>query len=266
MNFWQAIVLAIVEGLTEFLPVSSTGHMIIASSIMGIAADEFVKMYTVGIQLGAIISVMVLYSKRFLKIDVNFYVKLFLGFLPAAVIGFLCNDYIDALLENVVVVAIALVVGGLVFLWIDQIIHQPVASTAPIEPSAKKAFIIGIFQCLAMVPGVSRSAATIIGGLTQGLHKKAAAEFSFFLAAPTMLAATGYKMLKFYQLHGGFTAAQLQLFAVGNLVALLVAIVAIKTFISYITNHGFKVFGYYRIIVGVAILILYYMGFSLQIV
>src|SRR4051812_22351712 len=195
MSVFEAIALAIVEGLTEFLPVSSTGHMIIVSSWLGIAADPFVKTYTVAIQLGAIASVLILYWKRFFQ-SINFYVKLLLAFIPAAVIGFLLNDYIDQLLERVEVVAIMLVLGGILFLFLDKLLNN--TSKDDQEPSNLSAIKIGFFQCIAMVPGVSRSAATIIGGLTQKLSKTAAAEFSFFLAVPTMFAATAYKLLKYY--------------------------------------------------------------------
>src|SRR5579871_6339447 len=196
MSIVEAIVLAVVEGLTEFLPVSSTGHMIIASSVMGIAADPFVKTYTVAIQLGAIISVVILYWKRFFQ-SINFYIKLILGFIPAAVLGLLLNDFIDQLLERVEVVAFMLILGGIVFLYLDKLFNDDANKDA--QPSMIGALKIGFFQCIAMMPGVSRSAATIVGGLTQNLTKTAAAEFSFFLAVPTMFAATVYKLLKYYK-------------------------------------------------------------------
>ena len=191
MTIWQALILAIIEGITEFLPVSSTGHMIIASSVMGISHDEFTKMYTVNIQFGAILSVLVLYTRRFLQ-TTDFYYKLFVAFLPAAVIGFLLNDYIDAMLENVVVVAISLLVGGIILVFIDRIAKDYPKDREITYPEALK---IGFYQCIAMIPGVSRSAATIIGGMFQGLTRKQSAEFSFFLAVPTMAAAAGYKFL-----------------------------------------------------------------------
>jgi len=262
MDIFQAIVLAIVEGITEFLPVSSTGHMIIVSSIMGIAANDFVKMFTVAIQFGAILSVIVLYWKRFFQ-TLDFYFKLAVAFIPAAVLGFLLNDFIDALLENVVVVAISLLLGGIILLFVDKWFNHKEED----EVTYKKALTIGFFQVIAMIPGVSRSAATIIGGLSQKMSRKAAAEFSFFLAVPTMFAATAYKMLKFYK-SGGFDSADnnWMILLIGNAVAFVVALVAIKGFISYLTKHGFKVFGWYRIIVGSIILALYFMGYNLQMV
>jgi undecaprenyl-diphosphatase len=263
MSYFDAIILAIVEGLTEFLPVSSTGHMIIASSVLGIESDPFTKTFTVAIQLGAIVSVLVLYWKRFFQ-SFNFYFKLLVAFIPAMVFGLLFNDQIDALLENVIVVAISLILGGIVFLFIDKLFNQETQSTESI--SYRSAFIIGMFQVMAMIPGVSRSAATIIGGLTQKLNKKTAAEFSFFLAVPTMLAATGYKLLKFYLDGNTFGQVQITTLMIGNVVAFVVALLAIKSFISYLTKHGFKVFGYYRIILGSIILILYWFGIDLQIV
>ncbi len=264
MSFLDALILAIVEGLTEFLPVSSTGHMIIASSVLGIASDPFTKMFTVAIQLGAILSVLVLYWKRFFQ-SVDFYFKLLVAFLPAMVLGFLFNDVIDQLLERVEVVAIMLIIGGIIFLFIDKLFHES-EETGSNEVSYKTAFNVGLFQTIAMIPGVSRSAATIIGGLTQKLNKKTAAEFSFFLAVPTMLAATLYKLLKFYL--GGYTfgSHEISVLAFGNIVAFLVAILAIKSFISYLTSHGFKLFGYYRIALGVIILALYWLGIDLSIV
>jgi undecaprenyl-diphosphatase len=264
MSIFQAIILAIIEGLTEFLPVSSTGHMIIGSSVLGIAENPFVKNYTVIIQFGAILSVLVLYWKRFLK-SFDFYVKLLVAFIPAAIIGFLASDYIDMLLENVIVVAITLLLGGIFLLFVDKIFEQN-EKKPDSEPNLKSAFIIGVFQVIAMIPGVSRSAATIIGGLTQKLTRKAAAEFSFFLAVPTMFAATSYKLLKIYQSETGFTSHDIQVLAVGNIVAFVVALLAIKLFIGFLTKHGFKVFGWYRIVVGLVILGMYFAGIDMNIV
>ena len=264
MSFFEAIILAIVEGLTEFLPVSSTGHMIIASSLMGIVSDPFTKTFTVAIQLGAILSVIVLYWNRFFQ-SWDFYFKLGVAFIPAAILGFLLNDVIDNLLERVDIVAYTLIVGGVIFLFIDKLFHETeVKGTSEVSyPSALK---IGFFQTIALVPGVSRSAATIIGGLTQKLNKKTAAEFSFFLAVPTMFAATAYKLLKFYSTGNSFGSEQLILLAMGNIIAFIVAILAIKSFIDFLTRYGFKVFGYYRILLGVTILVLYYMGIQLSII
>jgi undecaprenyl-diphosphatase len=269
MNFIQAIILAIVEGITEFLPISSTGHMIIASSIMGIADHPFTKTFTVAIQLGAILSVLVLYYKRFLQ-SFNFYITLLIAFIPAAIFGKLLDDYIDSLLGNVLVVGFSLLAGGVILLFIDNLFKQNNEET--IEATTvtnKKAFIIGLFQCIAMVPGVSRSAATIVGGLTQKLNRKTAAEFSFFLAVPTMFAATIYKLYKFYKELSAsgmkISSEEINLLLVGNIVAFIVALIAIRSFISYLTRKGFLIFGYYRIIVGLIIIILYISGVDLKI-
>ncbi len=264
MSLLQAIVLAIIEGITEFLPISSTGHMIIGSTVMGIASDSFVKAFTVAIQFGAIASVIVLYWKRFWQ-SIKFYLVLFVAFVPAAVVGFLLNDVIDALLERVDVVGWTLIAGGIVLLFVDKWFSRTVeeGSTAISYPRALK---IGLFQCLALVPGVSRSAATIIGGLSVGLNRRTAAEFSFFLAVPTMLAATVYKLGKFYADGNAFGNEQLVLLITGNVVAFLVAMAAIKLFIGYLTKHGFRLFGYYRIIVGLIILGLYYFGAATEII
>jgi len=262
MSVFEAIALAVVEGLTEFLPVSSTGHMIIVSSWLGIAADPFVKTYTVAIQLGAIVSVLVLYWKRFFQ-SINFYVKLLFAFIPAAVIGFLFNDQIDQLLERVEVVAVMLILGGVLFLFIDKFFKDN--SEGPQEPSNSSALKIGFFQCIAMIPGVSRSAATIIGGLTQKLNRKSAAEFSFFLAVPTMFAATAYKLLKYYKTGNGFSGDEIFILSIGNVVAFIVALLSIKWLIYTVSLHGFKLFGYYRIALGVIILFLLYSGVNLSI-
>ncbi|MCF2497706.1 undecaprenyl-diphosphate phosphatase [Dyadobacter chenhuakuii] len=259
MSIWQAIILAIVEGITEFLPVSSTGHMIIASSFMGISHLEFTKMFTVNIQFGAILSVLVLYWKRFFQ-TTDFYFKLFVAFLPAAVIGFLLNDFIDAMLENVVVVAVSLLVGGIILIFIDRIAND---NTREREISYFDALKIGFFQCIAMIPGVSRSASTIIGGMLQGLSRKQAAEFSFFLAVPTMAAAGGYKLLKTYDT---IQAEDIKVLLIGNAVAFVVAMLAIKFFISFLTKYGFKIFGYYRIILGLILLGLLASGYKLDVV
>lgn len=259
MSIWQAIILAIVEGITEFLPVSSTGHMIIASSLMGISHLEFTKMFTVNIQFGAILSVVVLYWKRFFQ-STDFYFKLFVAFLPAAFFGFLLNDFIDSMLENVVVVAISLLIGGIILLFIDKIANPDAEER---EISYFDALKIGFFQCIAMIPGVSRSASTIIGGMLQGFSRKQAAEFSFFLAVPTMAAAGGYKLLKTYDT---IQAEDIKVLLIGNLVAFLVAMLAIKFFISFLTKYGFKVFGYYRIILGLVLLGLLASGYELEII
>lgn len=263
MDTLQTIIIAIVEGLTEFLPISSTGHMIIAQQILGIPSTDFVKAFTVIIQFGAILSVLVLYWKRFFQ-SWNFYLKLLIGFIPAAVLGLLFNDYIDQMLENVYVVATTLVLGGVLMLFVDKWFNSPNATE---KVTIKNAFIIGCFQCIAMIPGVSRSMATIVGGMTQKLTRKAAAEFSFFLAVPTMAAATGYKLLKLLLEPNGVQILQenMSTLIIGNIVAFIVAMLAIKFFIGYVTKYGFKLFGWYRIILGLAILIFLLTGHELSI-
>lgn len=264
MTWIEAIILGIVEGITEFLPVSSTGHMIITSSLMGIQSNDFVKLFTVAIQFGTILSVVVLYFKRFFK-SIEFYLKLLVAFIPAAIFGLLFSDKIDELLESPEVVAISLVVGGIVLLFIDKIFKKNENDNAD-NVKYPSAFVIGLFQCIAMIPGVSRSAATIIGGMQQKLTRKAAAEFSFFLAVPTMFAATAKKMLDFYQDGHTITQDELGLLAVGNIVGFIVAIIAIKSFISFVTKRGFFVFGVYRIIVGGIILAMLWTGHTLAII
>ncbi len=262
MNFLHALVLAIVEGLTEFLPVSSTGHMVIVSTAMGIAAHPFVKVFTVAIQFGAILSVVVLYRDRFAQ-PWAFYRNIGIAFVPAIVFGFFLKKVIDQMLENIVVVGVALVLGGVVFLFLDDLFTRRANSDSDIaQLSWRGAVSIGLFQVVAMIPGVSRSAATIIGGLTQGLSPKTAAEFSFFLAVPTMFAAT-CKSLWDYGKEGSlqFTHREVWLLAVGNVVGFIVAMLAIKGFIAYLTNHGFRFFGYYRIAVGAILLLLTAMGY-----
>lgn len=265
MTLIQAIILAIVEGITEFLPISSTGHMIIASSVMGIQKEEFVKLFTVAIQFGAILSVLVLYFKRFFR-SIDFYLKLFVAFIPAAIFGWLFSDRIDEFLESPLVVAISLVLGGVVLLFVDKIFNGAKEDDAD-KIKYPTAFIIGLFQCISMIPGVSRSAATIIGGMSQKLTRKAAAEFSFFLAVPTMFAATAKKMYDYYKETGAnFTGEQIKLLAVGNIVAFVVAMIAIRTFIAFLSKNGFKIFGIYRIIVGGIILALLLSGHELSVV
>lgn len=264
MNFLEAIILAIIEGLTEFLPVSSTGHMIIGSSLMGIAEDDFTKLFTIVIQLGAILSVVVIYFKRFFQ-SVNFYLKLVVAFIPAAVLGILLSDKIDELLESPATVAISLVIGGVILLFVDKWFNQPIIKEEK-EISYITALKIGFFQCIAMIPGVSRSAATIVGGMSQKLTRSAAAEFSFFLAVPTMLGATAKKMLDFFKDGNSFTGEQINLLIVGNIIAFIVAFLAIKSFISFVSKNGFKVFGIYRIVVGLIILILIASGIDLKVV
>ncbi len=253
MDYIQAIILAIVEGLTEFLPVSSTGHLIIVSSYFGIAQEPFTKLFTIAIQLGTILSVLVLYWKRFFQ-SIDFYKKLFIAFLPAVVLGLLFSDLIDELLESPLTVAISLIIGGIILLKVDEWFK----SSSDDKISYLTALKIGFFQTLAMVPGVSRSGASIVGGMTQKLSRTTAAEFSFFLAVPTMLGATLKKSYDYFQDGFVLNAEQVNLLIIGNVIGFLVAIVAIKTFIDYLSNHGFKVFGYYRIVFGLFIFFYHY--------
>jgi undecaprenyl-diphosphatase len=262
LSLFQAIIIAIVEGLTEFLPISSTGHMIIAAELLGIEPTEFTKAFIINIQFGAILSVLVLYWKRFLQ-STDFYFKLFVAFLPAAVFGFLLNDWLDAALESVLTVAISFLVGGVVLIFIDKYLN-PKTETEVTYPKALK---IGLFQCIALIPGVSRSAASILGGMAQGLTRKQAAEFSFFLAVPTLAGAGVYKAYKAWkQVPELFEGENLKILLIGNVVAFIVAMLAIKFFIAYLTKHGFKVFGWYRIVVGAALIILLAMGVNLSVV
>ncbi|MBR0042811.1 MAG: undecaprenyl-diphosphate phosphatase [Bacteroides sp.] len=275
----ETIIIAIVEGLTEFLPVSSTGHMVITQGLLGVESTEFVKAFTFIIQFGAILSVVVLYWKRFFQLNCtpapadatplkrflhryDFYWKLLVAFIPAAVLGLLFSDAIDAMLESVTVVAVMLILGGIFMLFCDRIWGNGSEDTPLTE---KRAFMIGLFQCISMIPGVSRSMATIVGGMAQKLTRRAAAEFSFFLAVPTMFAATLFKMLKLF-MDGGteILVNNLSVLIIGNVVAFIVALLAIKFFISFVTKYGFKAFGWYRIVVGLVILGLMGMGYTLE--
>ena len=257
MDYLQAIVLAIIEGITEFLPVSSTGHMIIASSFFGISHEEFTKLFTIVIQLGTIISVVVLYFKRFFQ-SFDFYFKLVVAFIPAVVFGLLFSKKIDALLENPVTVAVSLLVGGIVLLKVDDWFSKETEVATSQEISYLTAFKIGLFQCLAMVPGVSRSGASIVGGMTQKLSRTTAAEFSFFLAVPTMLGATAKKCYDYYKDGFVLTHDQINFLIIGNVVGFIVALIAIKSFIGFLSKNGFKLFGYYRIVVGIALLVIHF--------
>lgn len=265
MTLFQATVIGIVEGITEFLPISSTGHMIITEALLGMKIDEFTKAFTVNIQFGAILSVVVLYWQRFLQ-SWTFYKKLFVAFLPAAVIGLLLSNFINSLLEDVMVVAVMLLAGGVLLLFVDNWFKK---ESPDQEVSYMTAFKIGFWQCLAMIPGVSRSAASIVGGMQQKLTRTNAAEFSFFLAVPTMAAASGYKLLKDYKFiivdDHAKTIENLKVFAWGNIVAFIVAMIAIKTFITFLQKHGFKVFGWYRIVVGLVLISLLLMGIDLKV-
>jgi len=260
MDSFQAIILGIVEGITEFLPISSTGHLMVASSFLGIADDSFTKAFTVAIQFGAILAVVFLYFKRFFK-SLNFYYKLFVAFLPAGILGFIFNKKIDEMLGNVMVVVWTFFIGGVILLFVDRLFRN--AEKEPDkEIKYKNAFVIGLFQAVSMIPGVSRSAATIVGGLTQKLNRKSAVEFSFFLAVPTMFIATGYKLLQYYKQGDGFHGQEIGLLLIGNVVAFCVAMVAIKFLITYLQKHGFRVFGIYRILAAIAIYLLHQHGFQ----
>ena len=262
MTTLQAIILAIIEGLTEFLPVSSTGHMIIASSFFGIAGDDFTKLFTIVIQLGTILSVIVLYFKRFFQ-SLDFYYKLFVAFIPAVIFGLLLSDFIDDLLESPITVAVSLIIGGFLLLKVDEWFSNEQEES---EISYLTAFKIGLFQCLAMIPGVSRSGASIVGGMSQKLSRKTAAEFSFFLAIPTMLGATVKKSYDYYKAGFELSQDQVSLLIIGNVVGFIVALIAIKTFIDFLQKHGFKLFGYYRIVAGVAILLIHFFVQKLTII
>jgi undecaprenyl-diphosphatase len=263
MDYIQAILIAIVEGLTEYLPVSSTAHMIFTSSFFGIQSDDFVKLFQVSIQFGAILAVVVLYWKKFFDFSkINFYVKLACAVMPALILGKLFDDKIEAVLEKPIPIAIVLIIGGIILLFIDGRFHSPTVTNEE-DITIKKAVTIGFWQCLAMMPGTSRSAASIIGGMQQGLTRETAAEFSFFLAVPTMLAVTCYSVfLKTYETSQmkGYelilkTNENLKMFIIGNIVAFIVALIAIKFFIGVIKKFGFKPWGYYRIIAGVILLV-----------
>ncbi len=270
MDLIQALILSIIEGLTEFLPISSTAHMIFASSIYGTQDDEFVKMFQVSIQFGAILSVVALYWKKFFNFkSFNFYIKLALAVIPALILGKLFDDKIEAVLESPIPIAIVLIVGGVILLFVDRLFKNPTIKKEE-NISIGKAITIGFWQCLAMMPGTSRSAASIIGGMQQGLSRKLAAEFSFFLAVPTMLAVTMYSVfLKDWKYKGieqkGYemilsSSQNISNFIIGNIIAFVVAALAIKLFIGILEKYGFKIWGWYRIVVGI-ILITY---FSLQ--
>ena len=268
MDVIQSIIIGIVEGLTEFLPISSTGHMIIAEKLLGVKENDFSTLFTVAIQLGAILSVVVLYWKKFfgpVVIEANrwkFYAKLIVAVVPALFFGYLFSDKIDVLLESTTTVIISMLLGGIVLILIDNYFQRPTVESEE-RISFGKAFLIGIWQVIAMIPGVSRSAASIIGGMQQGLTRKLAAEFSFFLAVPTMLAATGHKLLKTYKTDPDvlMNKHNLMILGLGNLVAFIVALLAIRFFIGYLQKHGFKLFGYYRVVVGIILLLMMISGY-----
>ena len=278
MNALETIIIAIVEGLTEFLPVSSTGHMIIAQSLLGVESTPFVKAFTVIIQFGAILSVICLYWKKFFyptaersgvsywKAMYDFYARLVVGVLPAVVLGLAFNDFIESNLGNVTLVAVMLIIGGVFMLFCDRIFNKGSEDT---KLTYKRAFTVGLIQCFSMIPGVSRSMATIVGGMSQRLTRKAAAEFSFFLAVPTMFGATCLETYKLISHGDGSLLTQgnnLEMLLLGSVVAFIVAILAIKFFISYVTKYGFAAFGWYRIIVGLIIIACALCGIELKMV
>jgi undecaprenyl-diphosphatase len=261
MTIFQAIVIAIVEGITEFLPISSTGHMIITSSLLGIEKEEFTKLFEVVIQLGAILSVVVLYYKKFFDFSRwQFYLKLIVAVIPALIFGAIFSKRIKVLLESNLTVAISLLAGGILLLFVDAMFNKPRIDEEK-QITYPKAFTIGLWQVLAMIPGVSRSAASIIGGMQQGLTRKVAAEFSFFLAVPTMFAATAKDLYDWYKTKGTISAEEIKLLAIGNVIAFVVALLAIKFFISFLQRRGFKLFGWYRIIAGLVLLAMIFTGY-----
>jgi undecaprenyl-diphosphatase len=267
MDLIDAIILAIIEGITEYLPISSTGHMIIASSFMKIASDDFTKLFTIVIQLGAILAVVALYWKRFFQ-SLDFYFKLVVAFIPAVILGLLLNDVIDDLLESPITVAISLIIGGFILLKVDDWfksneVFDAQNPTAHTEISYVTALKIGFFQTLAMIPGTSRSGASIVGGMTQKLNRKTAAEFSFFLAVPTMFGATAKKLYDYYNAGFELNGDQINYLIIGNIIAFVVALFAIKSFIDYLSKKGFKIFGYYRIVLGISLLIIHFFIYRL---
>lgn len=278
MNTLETIIIAIVEGLTEFLPVSSTGHMIIAQSLLGVESTPFVKAFTVIIQFGAILSVICLYWKKFFyptaersgvsywRAMYDFYARMVVGVLPAVVLGLAFNDFIESNLGNVTLVAVMLIIGGVFMLFCDRIFNKGSEDT---RLTYRRAFTVGLIQCISMIPGVSRSMATIVGGMSQRLTRKAAAEFSFFLAVPTMFGATCLETYKLISHGGGSLLTQgnnLEMLLLGSAVAFVVAILAIKFFINYVTKYGFAAFGWYRIIVGIVIIACALCGIELKMV
>ena len=275
MDFIQTIIIAIVEGLTEFLPVSSTGHMIITQNLLGVPkGDPFVHAFTFIIQFGAILSVVCLYWKRFFQMrtkeefqaKLKFYGLLIVGVFPAVVVGLLAkkSGLLDWLLDSVTVVAITLVLGGVFMLFCDRLFNTTDKTE---DVNWQRAFKIGCFQCLSVIPGMSRSMSTIVGGMQQGLTRKRAAEFSFFLAVPTMAGATLLDLVEMFEEGTNWaTTTNIRLLLLGCIIAFLVAIFAMKWFVAFLTKYGFKAFGWYRIIVGLVILVLLATGHSLTMV
>jgi undecaprenyl-diphosphatase len=263
MTIVQSIIIAIVEGLTEFIPISSTAHMRITENILGISnTDKFTEVFTIAIQLGAILSVVVLYWKKFFDFSqINLYMKLIIAVIPSLIMGKFFKEYIDTVLEKPLIIAIIMLAGGIVLLFVDDWFKTPQVHKEQ-EITKMKAFQIGIYQCLAIVfPGLSRSAATIIGGMSLKLDRSLAAEFSFLLAVPTMLAATVYSLYKYIKDYGAFSSEQIKILSIGNVVAFVVALVAIKFFITMLKKYGFRMWGIYRVVLGIVLLIMIYTGF-----
>lgn len=257
MTLMQSLILGVIEGITEFLPISSTGHMVITSSLLNMEPTPFLKAFEVIIQSGAIFAVLIIYWKRFLS-SWGFYKKLFVAFLPTAIIGFAVKNYVELMLGSTAVVAWALIFGGVILIASDKFFaHLQNEGSTTDQLTYKNSFILGLAQCVALIPGISRSGATIIGGLSLGMNKKEAAEFSFFLAVPTMAAATAYKLIK---IRNDIDASQLNILAFGWIVSFVVAIAAIKIFIEIVGRYGFRYFGYYRLALGGIILGLIYTG------
>jgi undecaprenyl-diphosphatase len=268
MSWLQAIIIAIVEGITEFLPISSTGHMALTASVLGIEKEAFTKLFIENIQFGTIISVIVLYWKKFVDFkNLSFYLKLLVAFIPAAIVGILLKEHIDRVLESPMFIAVVMFLGGIVLLFVDSWFKDPKIHSEK-GMTYRNSLIIGLFQILSVIfPGLSRSAATIIGGMQQKLSREAAAEFSFFLAVPTLAGAFAKSLWDTYKDEPQIlTSHNIQLLALGNVVGFLVAMAAIKLFIKFLTDHGFKLFGYYRIIVGLALIVLLIAGFKLSVV
>lgn len=269
MNTLEAIIIAIIEGLTEYLPISSTAHMGFTAALMGLQESEFLKMFQVSIQFGAILSIVVLYWKKFFDFsNFNFYIKLMIAVIPALALGYLFDDKIEAVLGNHIAISMVLILGGVVLIFVDRWFKNPKVLDEK-QISNKTALTIGFWQCLAMMPGTSRSAASIIGGMTQGLSRKASAEFSFFLAVPTMAAVTVYSI--FVKTWGKGTPNEMKgyemilqdnhhivLFLVGNVIAFVVAMIAVKFFIAVLTKFGFKAWGWYRIVIGLVLLVYFW--------
>lgn len=257
MTIFEAIIVAIVEGITEFLPVSSTGHMILTSASLGIENDEFLKSFEISIQLGAILAIALMYIQRFFK-GIDIYIKLIIAFLPTAIIGFLCYGFIKQYLFSPLVVSISLIIGGVILIFVDKKVKHNKSIYTDLEGiSYKHSFFIGLVQCISMIPGVSRAGATIVGGVFNGLNRKQATEFSFLLAVPTMFAATAYDMMKTPL---AFNTTQIYLLLVGMFVAFVSAWITVKLFLIAVQKYGFESFGWYRIAVGLVFMILIYKG------